>query len=57
MSTTATTAQVRLHYKNQGYEVKINKVGHVMFRRDGGPWLDGRWVQEYRVTGGIVRLS
>lgn len=57
MSTTATTTQVRKYYKNQGYEVKINKDGHVMFRHAGGPWLDGRWVTEYRVTGGIVRLS
>jgi di/tripeptidase len=25
--------------------------GHVTFKRDGaGPWLEGRWVSEYRIN-------
>lgn len=46
---TATTAEVRKHYKDQGHTVRIDSEGHVTFKRDGeGAWLEGRWVSEYR---------
>lgn len=46
---TATTAEVRKSYKDAGHTVRISRDGHVEFRRDGqGPWLEGRWVSEYR---------
>lgn len=59
MTTTATAAQVRNLYKSEGHTVRINREGHVEFKRDGeGPWLEGRWVSEYRVeSDGTVRLS
>lgn len=54
----ATTAQVRKHYKDLGYEVKINRDGYVGFRypaRDA-IWKDGRYVSEYRIDdrGNVV---
>lgn len=48
-SRTATVAEVRKHYKDQGHTVRIDRKGHVEFQRGGdGPWLEGRWVEEYR---------
>lgn len=47
---TATTTEVRKHYKDQGHTVRIDREGHVEFKQNGdGPWLEGRWVSEYRV--------
>lgn len=54
--TQATAAQVREHYKAQGYEVRIAKDGRVTFRKDG-TWREGRWVCEYRVDNGQVVLT
>lgn len=55
----ATAAEVRKLYKDQGHMVRIDREGHVEFKRDGeGPWLEGRWVSEYRVdeeTGVYLR--
>lgn len=55
----ATTAEVRKLYKDQGHTVRISSEGHVEFRQNGeGPWLEGRWVEEYRVdaeTGVYLR--
>lgn len=46
---TATVAEVRKHYKDQGHTVRIDREGHVEFKRNGdGSWLEGRWVSEYR---------
>lgn len=46
----ATTAEVRAFYKDAGHVVRINRAGNVRFKRNGqGPWLEGRWVDEYRV--------
>lgn len=54
---TAAAAQVRKHYKDQGYEVRISREGRVEFRREGDSmWLDGRWVSEYRIIYGAVVL-
>lgn len=51
MTRTATAAEVRKSYKDQGHTVRIDREGHVEFKRDGdGPWLEGRWVSEYRVS-------
>jgi hypothetical protein len=48
-SRTATQQEVRNHYKAEGHTVRISKEGHVEFKKDGqGPWLEGRWVSEYR---------
>lgn len=56
---TATIAEVRKHYKDQVHTVRIDSEGHVEFKRGGeGPWLEGRWVSEYRVddeTGVYLR--
>ena len=52
----ATVAQVRKHYKDQGYGAKISNDGHVEYRKDGGSWLEGRWVSEYRVVDGEIVL-
>jgi len=52
----ATAAQVRKHYKDQGYDVKISNDGHLDYRKDGGAWLEGRWVSEYRVVDGEIVL-
>lgn len=55
---TATAAEVRNLYKSQGHTVRIDREGHVEFKRDGeGPWLEGRWVSEYRRDETGVRLS
>lgn len=51
-----TPEQVRSHYKIQGYEVRIAKDGHVTYRKDGGAWLEGRWVSEYRLIDDTVVL-
>jgi hypothetical protein len=55
---TATTAQVRKHYKDLGCEVRITKDGHVTYRDyDGAMWLEGRWVSEYVIVDGKVVLK
>lgn len=55
----ATPAQVRHFYKDQGYEVRITKDGHVSFRYpfNDALWKDGRFVSEYRVDDGQVHLT
>lgn len=53
----ATTEQVRKHYEDQGYEVRIDDAGHVEFRDSDGEWLEGRWISEYRVFEGRVVLT
>ena len=53
----ATPAEVREHYKSNGHAVRISRDGHVTYKaHGGGPWLEGRWVDEYRVTAefGVV---
>lgn len=46
---TATVAEVRNSYKDAGHTVRIDREGHVEFKRNGeGPWLEGRWVEEYK---------
>lgn len=51
------TNDVRKHYKRQGYKVRINREGHVEFRREGETmWLEGRYVSEYRFIDGNVML-
>ncbi len=48
---TATAAEVRKSFTAAGHVVRISREGHVEFKRDGeGEWLEGRWVEEYRVT-------
>jgi len=48
---TATAAEIRQHYKSAGCKVRISQDGHVTYKPDGkGPWLDGRWVEEYKIT-------
>lgn len=51
---TATADQVLKHYRDQGYQVRIDADGRVEYRLDGD-WLEGRWVSEYRVddTGAV----
>lgn len=47
---TATAPEVRKHYKDGGHTVRIDREGHVEYKRNGdGPWLEGRWVSEYLV--------
>ncbi|HVI92335.1 MAG TPA: hypothetical protein VM659_28860 [Dongiaceae bacterium] len=50
------TDRVRLHYENDGKEVRIDAEGHVEFREPDGEWLEGRWVSEYRLVDGDVVL-
>ncbi len=59
MTRQATAAEVRKHYTDQGYRVRVTTRGHVTFNReDGSGWLEGRWVKEYRVDdNGQVHLS
>lgn len=48
---TATPAEVRKSYTDAGHTVRISRDGRVEFRSDGeGPWLEGRWVAEYRTS-------
>lgn len=59
-ATKATAAQVRKHYKDQGYEVVIQKDGYVSFRFPASDalWKDGRYVSEYRLDDrGNVHLT
>ena len=59
----ATTNQVRKHYKDLGYNVRIHKDnGHVEYRQDFGSgnygeWLEGRYVDEYRIIDGQIVLT
>lgn len=55
----ATAAEVRKHYKDAGHTVRISRDGHVTYKADGvGPWLEGRWVEEYRISDEYgVRLA
>lgn len=55
-STKSIAGLIRKHYKDQGYEVRISKDGHVTYRKDGAPWLEGRWVSEYRIVDNSVVL-
>jgi hypothetical protein len=55
----ATKQQIRNHYADQGYAVRVANDGRVTYRKlaatgDMGPWLDGRWQSEYRVIDGQV---
>jgi hypothetical protein len=45
----ATETQIRNLYRDMGKEVRISRTGHVEFREPGGKWLEGRYVDEYRV--------
>ena len=46
---TATLAEVRKSYKEAGHTVRIDREGHIEFKRNGeGHWLEGRWVSEYQ---------
>ena len=57
MTKPANTTEVRNHYKAMGHTVRISREGHVEYRQNGeGPWLEGRWVSEYRVDpeAGVV---
>lgn len=57
MTHEATKTEIRTHYTDQGYEVKIDRDGHVTYRENADdPWLEGRWVSEYRVIDGQVVL-
>lgn len=48
---TATKTEIRNHYKDDGHTVRISRDGHVTFKRDGeGEWLEGRYVEEYKMT-------
>lgn len=49
-------ALVRKHYKDQGCDVRISQDGRVTFRHQGGDWLEGRWISEYRAEDGQVHL-
>lgn len=54
--TTATHEQIIKHFEDQGYEVRITN-GHVEYRPvnvQPMPWLDGRYVDEYRLFEGKV---
>jgi len=51
MTRTSTVREVRKFYKEQGCKVRISNDGHVTFKaQPDGPWLEGRWVEEYRTT-------
>ena len=54
----ATAAEVRSHYKAQGYEVRISRDdGRVIYRKPGEAWLEGRYVEEYRIIDGTLMLT
>lgn len=57
--TKATEKQIRDHYRAQGYEVHIQKDGHVSFRYPAADalWKEGRYVSEYVIVNGHVVLS
>ena len=49
MSTrSATAAEVRNYYTSKGFAARIRE-GRITYRCEGGPWMEGRWVSEYRV--------
>ena len=54
--TRPTAAQIRAHYIDQGFDVRISKDGRVTYRKDGEQWLEGRWVSEYRIFEDSVVL-
>lgn len=55
----ATAKQVREHYKSKGYQVSIQKDGHVSYRvpLEDALWKEGRYVSEYRIIDGEVVLT
>lgn len=58
MAKQATKSEIRTHYTDQGYEVKISRDGHVTYRMNAGDaWLEGRWVSEYVVEDEKVILK
>lgn len=58
MARTATAQEVRLHYKAMDYEVRISCDGRVEYRDPDRGWLEGRYVEEYRVEDdGRVHLT
>lgn len=47
----ATPAEIRKHYTDAGHMVRISRGGHVTYKQGSeGPWLEGRWVSEYRIS-------
>jgi len=52
-----TSKQVRAHYASQGFDVRISRDGHIVFRRAGEAWREGRWLDEYRLVDGQVVLA
>ena len=55
----ATTAEVRALYNHRGDIARISRDGRITYKRDSqGPWLEGRWVSEYRVDqNGTIYLA
>jgi len=58
-ATKATAQEIRKHFNKMAYEVKISQTtGQVQYRRggtgDNAKWIDGRYVDEYRVIDGDV---
>jgi hypothetical protein len=53
---TATAKEVRDHYRALDKSVRITRDGHITFRanavgsRDNRAWLEGGYVEDYRVT-------
>ena len=52
-----TLEQVRVHYRERGFEYRIAKNGHVSFRKQCGAWRDGGYVSDYRVVEGELTIS
>jgi len=58
----ATEKQIRTHYRQHGYEVRISRDGHVRFRpanrikQDTGSWQEGRYIEDYIHTEGQTVL-
>lgn len=45
----ATITEVRDYFRGRGDTVRVTREGRVTFKRYGdGPWLEGRWVSEYK---------
>jgi hypothetical protein len=48
----ATQSEIRAEYNRRGHEVRISRDGHVTYKSISisGPWLDGRFADEYRYS-------
>jgi hypothetical protein len=54
----ATNAQIRKHFTDAGFDVRIHADGHILHRKTGSAeWLNGRFTCEYFWDGKQVVIA